>query len=147
MQTNEQYADEYPVEFEDGVDFLQDGAIIPHFGELYSSCSATLYQLANEHPAFKEFLINCQNRYLNGDMGDVSEEEARKNNIKFHEGLPAVGFYKSDLLDEGGILMGFSEELCPEYPENPRHFVVLLPSEDDIIAEWYERHPEEQRNF
>lgn len=80
-------------------------------------------------------------------MGDVSEEEARKNNIKFHEGLPAVGFYKSDLLDEGGILMGFSEELCPEYPENPRSFVVLLPSEDDIIAEWYERHPEEKHNF
>lgn len=59
MQNNEQYNDEYPVEFEDAVDFLQDGAIIPHFGELYCSCSATLYQLANEHPAFKEFLINC----------------------------------------------------------------------------------------
>lgn len=144
MKTNEQFVDEYPVEFEDGVQFLQDGAIIPHFGELYSSCSSTLYKLCDENLSVKEFIISSQNRYLSGDMGDGSEAEIRRNNIRFHEGLPAVGLYKSELIDEGAILMGFCEELCYEYPENPRHFVVLLPSEDAIIAEWYERHPEER---
>ena len=43
--------------------------------------------------------------------------------------------------------MQTNELFADEYPENPRHFVVLLPSEDAIIAEWYERHPEEKHNF
>ena len=43
--------------------------------------------------------------------------------------------------------MQTNELFADEYPENPRQFVVLLPSEDAIIAEWYERHPEEKHNF
>lgn len=134
--------DEYPVEFIEGVDFLGHGTVIRNVGELLCACSEKLYDLSDENIKFREFLTRCQLRYFAGDMGDGSEKEVRYNTIRFHEGLDAMGLYKTDMVDEGAILMGFVDDLCAEFPENPRDFIVLLPSENNLIIEWHERHPE-----
>lgn len=134
--------DDYPVEFIDGVDFLQNGMVVPNKGELLSSCSESLYKFCEENLDFKAFLVDCQRRYLVGDMGEGDAAQIRKKIVKFEEGLQVLGYYETDLLEEGGVLMGFSEELCCEFPENPRQFVALLASEENLISKWYEYHPE-----
>ncbi|MDO4755101.1 MAG: hypothetical protein Q4A54_02190 [Parabacteroides sp.] len=138
-------SDEYPVDIVDGVAFLGDGVQIPNMCEIFAGCSNSLYKMAEENQELKEFLISCKDRYLAGDMGEGDEDYTRRNIVYFHEGLPAYGYYETELVEEGAIIMGFTEELCCYFDDFPRHFIALLPSEDDLIYEWFERHPEQRQ--
>lgn len=137
-------SNEYPVDIVEGVAFLGDGVQIPNLCEIFAGCSNSLYKMAEENQELKEFLISCKDRYLAGDMGEGDEAYTRRNIVYFHEGLPAYGYYETELVEEGAIIMGFTEELCYCFDDIPRNFIALLPSEDELLYEWFERHPDKR---
>ena len=135
--------DEYPVFFDDGVDFMGTGITIGKFGEIMGSCSEGLLNLCEQNPAIKLVIWDCIRRLLMGDMGDGGEL-AKKAKVNFHEGMPFRCVYETPMVSENEIVFGVEEE---GHLENPRSIYALLPSEEQLIQEWYDRHPEERHTM
>ena len=133
-------ADEYPVFFDDGVDFMGTGILIGKFGEIMGSCSEGLLNLCEQNPTLKLVIWDCIRRLLTGDMGDGGEI-AKKASVNFREGMSFRCVYETPMVPENEIVFGVDPE---GHLENPRSIYALLPSEETLIQEWYERHPEER---
>lgn len=137
---NEVLIDEYPVEFDESVDFMFSGQVVKGFGELQGYCSYGLLSLMKDRIEIKDFIGMCVKRFLAGDMGEGNEETVRATAMKFHEGLSVGAEYVTDLISEGRIILT-TEEFCDE--EMPRCIWATLPSEEKLICDWYDRHSEE----
>lgn len=133
--------DEYPVEFDECVDFMYSGQVIHGFGEIYGCCSYGLIDLIKVNPKIKDFIGSCIKRFLTGDMGDVKEANL-KVVAQFHEGFGVGAEYETDLISEGRIILTTEEYVDDEIP---RCIWATLPSEEKLVYEWYERHPEEYK--
>lgn len=139
----EHQEDAYPVEFDEGVDFIGTGITIHNFGEIMGCCSESLMKLCEGNIEFKFSIWDAVRRFLSGDFGDVTPEDTTKAKRDYHEGFPVLCRYQNYFVGEGEILLGVDEA---GHPENPRCIYVLLPSEQKAIEEWYNRHPEEKDN-
>lgn len=133
--------DAFPVEFDEGVDFMGTGITIHNFGEIIGCCSESLVKRANEDAVFAFSIWDLVRRFLTGDFGDVSPTEAKRAAADFYEGLPVLCKYRNYFVEEKEIYLAVDPL---GHPENPRSIYVLLPSEQKAIDEWYENHPEEQ---
>ena len=133
--------DDYPVTFDEGVDFMGTGIVVHNFGEVMGCCSESLMKRASRDAAFAFSIWDTVRRFLTGDFGDVSPELAKRVKADFHEGLPVLCKYRNYFIDEKEIWLGVDEL---GNPENPRFIYALLPSEQKAIEEWYERHSEER---
>lgn len=131
--------DEYPVFFDEGVDFMGTGIKVHNFGEVTGCCSEGLMEHAKD-AVFAFSIWDTVRRFLTGDFGDVSPDEAMRARASFHEGLPVLCKYRNYFVGEGEIWLAVDEA---GHPENPRFIYAMLPSEHKAIDEWCDRHPEE----
>lgn len=134
-------ADEYPVYFDEGADFMGTGITIHGFGEILGCCSQGLLDECEVNPTLKLIIWDSVRRFLLDDMGEGGADIAKRAYINYHEGLKAHCIYETPLLKENEFILSVDEL---GHPENPRCIYALLPSEEQAINEWFSRHPEEK---
>ena len=62
-----------------------------------------VYDLACQNPDFAQFIQKSLNRHVNGDWGDVDEEDKQTNDYDLKHGMRVLSAYNDDRFPKNGI--------------------------------------------